>query len=375
MQHKLIKALTISSLITIPLTVVSCANNGETIKNMRQHSYFLDKDIQDSSSRVHMILDDFDRSSLTHFTSSLNSAYHATMLSGGFKEVRHYYGSLSSSAHAGDDIAVKYNTKIYAPADGEIIASYWIKNALNEFAEGIGGVVIERVKINNLNIPAFEKEMIYVKKVVHHFHRPDTYKYFAEYKILYTKNGVYTEPKNIGTKVEYDKYFNHLSKRSRDKLISQQGNVYLTFMHLTKTTPFLFGATKTVKTISKKSGFEKKVIYATTITPQHPLIIKAGALIGFVGSPKENGGWMPHVHIEAHLSNVEYQRFSAIRMRRYYKFDGHSYSSVKPLGVVSISPKAKKNYMDEYVVKHGIIDPNNIYNLYDEATRIIHLNS
>lgn len=33
------------------------------------------------------------------------------------------------------------------------------------------------------------------------------------------------------------------------------------------------------------------------ITPDNPLKVKQGDIIGYVGTEGENGGWMPHVHI------------------------------------------------------------------------------
>ena len=380
-----IKSLLISAslfAVSSPIALMACAPREHRLE-LEKHECFVDKNIQDSSSRKHILLSNINRNMLSSLPSSLNGFFHSKMVSGGFAEKRHYYSKTmiqrQSQIHAGIDSMMPSGTKIVSPVDGQLIASLWIRSKKNNIGEGTGGIVIIKTKISDLNIPEKSKEFIYIKnhknalyKIKHPRYK---YKIAKVPKLTYTFKGVYHEPtSDIASKAEYNNYIKTLSLSKRNKQIANEEYIFLTFEHLSRSSVSLYGSTKTITT---NKAF--KVEINTDIDIKRPKEIHRGQKIGVVGTSIENGGWITHVHTEVNSFGVE----SLNRFKRFLRYDtsGEHYKrawrGARPLGTLQVN-NDKKSWTQEQWAKYfawhsGTSSSNNIYNLYDDKTETVHL--
>ncbi len=126
LKFKILSTLLVASLPFA--TVISCGKS-ETPKDQllplhKKHSYLFDKTIQDSSTNKRMFLPSLSRDKIKNLPRNLTSHYGSRLISGGYGEVRTYYTSTGTpSIHMGIDSLAPARTKLYAPADGEVINS------------------------------------------------------------------------------------------------------------------------------------------------------------------------------------------------------------------------------------------------------------
>ena len=381
-MKKFITGLTLVSTLAPVALAVSCGTSKVETLNLGKHELLLKRETQDAKDRVHLILENIRKQDIKTLPSNINTYFHSHLVSGGFGEERHYYtGSSSmlstehnSNFHAGIDILLPTNNEIVSPVNGEVIAAFW-KDSPALFY-GIGGVAIVRSEISKMNIDDNLKEFIYVKTS---HTRPEVMKLP---KMLFTHNGVYKAPSETRlfstTEAEYKTYIDSLSTSERSKKIDEAKYVYLTFMHLSKESLNIFSKNKVEVNADNPS---KHVIYNKDIDEEHPYIVKRGQLIGRVGTMADNGGWAPHVHLEAHSALLSFgkkisrYKFSSLPLETDHSYSlkiSHLYSNAKPVGTyISSSLTSGRETWNNYAEGRGVIDPNNIYKLYDEKTKVV----
>ncbi len=379
----------------IPLaTVISCGSPRKE-EHYIKHAYLFSPSIQNSKDKKRMFLPSLERDDIKNLPRSLNSNHGSPMISGGFGEERLYYSKNNQKViHTGIDSLVNANTKLVAPADGEIINSVWMLNPAKPFANGAGGLLTMRSKIKDIDIPDSYKEVVYLKYIVHKPAKSDKSKatdktyIYASPKIQFIRNGILTLPTNNkpifvtkdhnikiipATKNEYDSFISNYTPKSsreptRKQLEDSSKYIYFGFMHLSKKSVNLWGQTKVKKIGSLNTE------YSVEINEQHKWKkINKGDTIGYVGQMNENGGWATHVHIETFIPNMIPN--SKPGLKRVYSKSRNPLGGLKATGTIaSIQyPSFKKKYVswDNYAIANGLIDPNNIFNLYDENTEKI----
>ncbi len=349
-MKKIFKFTSLSSAIILPVAIaVSCGGatktDGKIIEDIHQ-GIFLKGSIQQNSNRAHIVMPTIKREKIKKYNPDLSSSYGVPMISGGFGEARHFYSTSNNpSIHMGDDVFVKAHTEIIAPYDGEIIAS-WGKSMVGELGGGFGAQVVMKVKTKDMN----------------------------------------------------------LSEKAK-KAFKDEEFAFLTFGHLSQESPKLLKGHVDTQNIT----YRKQVwnwSYNTDISPHHSLKVKKGQVIGKVGILNENGGWVPHVHVEVYKGSSSH--FIASRINKYNPKPNWSmedfakkyrmFSDVKGIGVYMLSRGTKEelfarfwggdyNFTSKYgknkgkiIKKHiepaksfkttsGIIDPNLIYGLWNKESK------
>ncbi len=347
-MRKIFRITNIVTVATIPVIfAISCGHNSPVLPVDETQAIFLkDGDIQRNPNRAHILMPEILRQKIKTYNQDLSASFGVPLVSGGFGEVRHFYSTKNKlSIHMGDDVFVKAQTKIYAPYDGEIIAS-WGKSKVGELGGGFGNQVVMKVKVKDMN----------------------------------------------------------LSKKAKE-VFKDEENAFLTFEHLSHKTPWLL----TDNVDEQQVNYKKDIwnwSYNTDIMPQHTLKVKKGQIIGEVGALRENGGWVPHVHVEVYKGSSKH--FASTRINKYTPKDDWTqqefmknyrmFSSIKGIGVYMLSRGDKNQLMARFnggdydyeysfgknkgkiVKKHidpkksfrftsGIVDPNLIYKLWTKTSK------
>lgn len=365
-----LKLMAVSALT--PFAVIACNGTRGLVEYQAKSDrlYFLDPKLQDSPSKKHFSASNIYKDDLRKLPTNVPAHYHSNIMIGGYGSGRHFYaGSVSShsktiSYHTGNDVLVKQGTKIYAPAQGDIL-SYWWGAPLNpEIAEGGGGELLMRVKVQDLKVASALKEWIYIKGSKYHKD------WFAKVPKLFYANqeGRYIEPKNLATKTEYDNYLK--TQKNNVKIQEASKYIYLYFMHLSRSSIKIL--TKNTKLFVDTKRLKSQIEYNTDIDVNHPHHVNQGELIGLVGNNLENGGWTPHVHIEAYVYNPE-SRINRTLFKRPYLMNDHtniySFASSKAMGTTSARDWDKNQSIYDYLRDHYYeVDTNLIYKLYDKNT-------
>ena len=388
MNKKILALGTIVS-VSAPIGIaVSCATT-ITTKDVKykapSHEYLFSKNIQDSDSRAHLIFGELTRDRLTQLPSDITSFYQKKIVASGFGEKRKYYvDGKTETYHAGLDIMRPKNSEILAPFDGEILAQYWY-NEDEEFAHGIGTTIIMRTLISKLNIPQNFKELIYVKKGSKVWRVP---------RMAFIHSGKFTKPDPIKTKIilsteqEYKTYIGALTASKRQAQVNEEKFIKVSFMHLSKNTVTIHRGRDSFKDfqgVTYKTHKSKHVRYNTSIDFEHPYKIKRGQLMGYIGNIHENGGWQPHVHIEAGYYTTGSAQFTFSRMKRYDTTSPvttrsplglRTWTNAKALGTATKNSiegtlKHPSNWLN-FQHRRSILDPNNIFEIYtDETPKIV----
>ena len=292
----------------------SSITNGATKNTELNHNYFLSPQIQNGNHKI-LELDNILYSDLKKLPLDSVAYFNSSYLVGGFGEPRHFYNGNDDSInyHAGLDVMVAQNTRVVAPADGKIIASYWVRYNSGQIAQGIGGVVVMEVNIADLN----------------------------------------------------------LSESIKSQFFKDQEKLILTFMHLSQATPSNFGTVTTLKSTSYTT------ILNINIDPQHPFAIKKAQTLGYVGEPNDNGGWPPHVHLEVHNENSNlFKRLNSYRVVGIAnsKLSSSVWARLKPVGTVVQTSVEHQGDWATYQNSKGYVDPNIIYQLYSDNTPKVKFN-
>ena len=391
-----------SLVITTPIIgTISCETKVKKLIIREDRMYFLDVTIQSSPSRKVFTMSEYIRKSdLSKLPSDFNAAYKAKMLVGGFGEPRSFYsGDIktkkpASFYHLGYDIIVPQKTKIYAPQNGEIIAAWSKAPSEVEIASGVGGEILMRIKIEDLNVDQSLKEMIYIKKLNTRRTRTD---YVAKVpKLLFAKKGKYQGINSktnmeLATKKDYDDFL-ETRKGMPYKQIAKLASsyIYIFFMHLSKETiNHLDNNTKETNYNHYITKEKRNVIYKLRMAPNididKPLKVRKGEHIAYVGDSTDNGGWPHHVHIESYIF-APYRSNKIARAYGKNSIGGYRiketpvtsemfkkiYTSARAVGTYSKSgvDRYDGSFSDWYINRYQAIDVNEIFDLYDEKTPI-----
>ncbi|TCG11009.1 hypothetical protein [Mycoplasma marinum] len=345
-MKKIFKIGTVIIGIAPVISVVSCGiQQQEEVKWRR--GVFLEARVQENKDRGHIVFPEIKREEIKKYNPDISASFGVPLVSGGFGDMRYFYSMKNNlSIHAGDDAFTKAGSDVFAPFDGEVLG-VWGKSKVGEIGGGFGTQVIMKVKVSDM------------------FLNPE-----------------------ISKKFEGNDY------------------AYLTFGHLSLSTPTLFKNTKTKQFHIDLSKYKRGIwnwSYNSSINIKHPYKVKGGDLIGKVGKLSENGGWVPHVHVEVYRGDS--QHFNAKRIGKYimdpnqsseqFKTKGHRvFGNLKGLGVYSIMRSSKeminalfnggqykiKNKTkiieknDSFKEKNGLIDPNLIYKLWTPKSKNYTLN-
>lgn len=343
----------------LPLvTAISCGTNSQDkLIHSYKHMYLNDINIQDSVTRKHINFNELQRKDIDKVPSSLNGFYDAKILSGGWAEKRQFYFEGKTLLHTGVDVFLPQGTNVYAPADGEVLASYWVQNGQHEFGQGIGGTLVMKVKINDLDIDEGLKEFVYVNQYHHIYKLP---------KLVFAKENKYIAPANIASKDDYDQYMLKQTETKKASILKIEPYIMIGIIHLSQNLPFEGNK----KTITYASGsHEYTVRMNTSIDNAHPLAVKKGTLIGHVGTIADNGGWVPHMHVNAYSNMI-----SLFNRAEKYVFnndfsDDHIKSlwrNLKPSGVYLTSHNT-----ENFLLSRGYFDPNSLFNFYNSGDKTI----
>lgn len=345
--------------LALPLvSVISCgSNSSDNLIHSYKHMYLTDKSTQDSITRKHINFGTLTRKDIDKVPPSLNGLYDSKILAGGWAEKRQFYFEGKTLLHTGVDVFLPQGTNVYAPADAEVLASYWIKNGEHEFGQGIGGTLIMKVKIANLDIDDELKEFIYVNKYRKIYKLP---------KVVFAKNNKYIEPSNVATKADYDLYISKQTESKRAMILGQEPYIMIGIIHLSQNLPFA-GQQKTITYTSGTRQYTVKI--NTSIDNNHPLVVKKGDLIGHVGTMADNGGWVPHMHVNAYSNMI-----SLFNRAEKYVFNNDIsedhikslWRTFKPSGVYLTSHNT-----EQFLWDRGYFNPNNLFNFYNPTDKII----
>ena len=394
MNKKILNLGMLTSMAVPIVAVVSCATSlgGENKKFVAPiHEYIFDKKIQDSDRRAHLDLTHLSWERLTQLSPDLGALYIKDIVATGFGEKRAYYISGTSKIyHAGIDVMRPEGETILAPFDAEVIGQYWY-NEEAAFANGIGGVILLRTKISDMHIKPDYKKMIYIKES-----SGDHPKVWSVPKMAFINSGKFIAPSGhskvrIATITEYKEYLKTISHAEVVKQQSQEEYINVSFMHLSKSSVLVFKGRKTYKDVNhiakprlwhgKLYNLNKHVRYNTSIDYSHRLRIKRGDKIGYIGNIHENGGWEPHVHIEALYfspSNHTWGKFRDGKISKYSTVNPansltiRSWTNIHPEGTVSA--KIVESHGATWLNRQhnsSSIDPNNIFQFYTEETPTI----
>ncbi|WP_041362921.1 peptidoglycan DD-metalloendopeptidase family protein [[Mycoplasma] mobile] len=211
-----------------------------------KEAFIIDPKLQmDKRSRV-LEIENLSRTQITNQNQNYLSEYKTPILTGGYGENRNIYAGSKIRTHhqfhLGEDVFLNQGTEVLAPFDGEIISYYYLPN--NSIAEGIGTNLVMKV-----------------------------------YKKDYT-----------------------LGEESWNNIFGENSEFfYIAIIHLDhRFMKTKFGENR-VKSIWNRS---RHVIGVPTISAKTPQKVKRGEVIGLVGNIGNNGGWIPHLHVEIQKSTT-----------------------------------------------------------------------
>ncbi|EIN15441.1 Hypothetical protein, predicted lipoprotein [Mycoplasmopsis agalactiae 14628] len=171
--------------------------------------------------------------------------YNSQLFSGGYASARAFYSDnvvVPKFLHIGEDYLAPDFQPIVAPYDGQIVAAYELTTKV--VATGVGTVVVIKIPVGNLDWSPKEKEL----------------------------------------------YLN-----GNDK------HIYMSFLHLdagkTLNNSALGWQAETVSL-----GSDRTIKVAPTVSAKTPTEVKKGQIIGFLGTPDTNGGWMAHAHVNLYTN-------------------------------------------------------------------------
>ncbi|QBF34335.1 hypothetical protein EG856_00060 [Mycoplasmopsis phocirhinis] len=215
---------------------------------------FQDDFVAKNVNAYNFIIDTLTREDISKVNDSIFNIYGTNLLSGGYDSTRAVYGarvSTPSFLHLGEDYLAPAHTPVVAPYDGEIIGIFAREqnSAQKDDASAVGTSLMMRVKKSELNLTPAQLE--------------------KEFNI--TSTGQLDEWMYIG--------FIHLDAN----LTMNNSNLNIAQSQYT--------TGKNSFSIAVNSSTNKEVDVI------NPIKVKKGQVIGFLGTPDTNGGWMPHAHI------------------------------------------------------------------------------
>lgn len=371
MNKKISLGCILLTFIAPVISVMGCNQVNILRKNLRIHEYLLEKSVQDSKSRVHLDLSNIQRENIDDFSVSLNGIYNSKMAASGYGEIRHFYhpDKKTFSVHTGVDVFLNQGQKILAPNGAEIIAASFV-NQNQEWAQGIGGILCLRMKISKLNIDSNLKEYVYVQKGK---------KYFRVPKLSFSENGIYNEQDfstlKFVAKKDYDNYLSKMSLANRNSWQKDSEYIYVSMIHLSSQSINLLSQDiKKFINNKYKKPFNCKI--AMDIDINNPKVIKKGETIAYIGSPLENGGWSPHVHVNAYsVLSSKMQLFKKYKLNKFLS-NNNLFSYIfmtRPVGVYQYSSKPEPSQKQSVLElkSKGIFDPNEIFNFYQNDDKKI----
>ncbi|MCT4469556.1 MSC_0775 family lipoprotein [Mycoplasma sp. HS2188] len=215
---------------------------------------FQDQFVEENVNAYNFIIDTLTREDVSKVNDSIYNIYGTRLLSGGYDSTRAVYGAkitVPTFLHIGEDYLAPAYTPITAPYDGEIIGIFSREqnSAEKNDADASGTTLMMRVKKSELNLaPAeFEKQF------------------------------------NVSNTDELDEW------------------MYIGFIHLDANST-MNNSNLNIHQSQYTTGNKSFSIAVNTETNKeidviNPIKVRKGQIIGFLGTPDTNGGWMPHVHI------------------------------------------------------------------------------
>ncbi|MBU4691502.1 hypothetical protein KQ872_00765 [Mycoplasma sp. ES3225-GEN-MYC] len=311
---------------------------------------FKNEFVKENVNAFNFIIDNLTKEDLPKVNSSIYNIYSTKLLSGGYDSTRSVYASRIDTPiflHVGEDYLAPEYTPIIAPFDAEIVGVFArsLKDGQKEIANASGTTLMLRVEKNKLcNYSPRELEI------------------------------------NFGI---------------NDESELENGYIYIGFIHLDagltmNNSDLGWTSSKVSLTKDGKNDFD----IVEGVYPDTPKKVSKGEIIGFLGTPDTNGGWMPHVHITVYNDQDKYYNENGIaynmmqrsnRVNRY-KPNSNPFSSIrvdgvtaKPAGAVyetddltAKQDKTKKldetpiwisNPMQQQEHRNGFVNPNVLFKI------------
>ncbi|CAC13655.1 LIPOPROTEIN [Mycoplasmopsis pulmonis] len=315
----------------------------EFVKNFEvpNRAYVFSKELQDKNTNYQMYLGYLEHKQLTEVTNSLRERMQSPIISGGWLDNRTIYlGDKfgSRQIHLGEDVLVEKKTPLLAPFDGKIVAAYYLKT--NKVGVGIGTIVVMEVAKKDL----------------------------------------------VG----------NIDQNVIDNELAETDTINIAFIHLDDS--YL----KELGTVSEYSTRDLPVPVVNNITPNNPKIVKKGDVIGLIGDQSNNGGWVPHLHVEVYYGKSSGYTKEGTKIRdwssgvhkgskRYGQYDptlekfnptnikqiGVHFSSLKsvnevdPITLKPIKDKNdRRNFFDDWsaYTRYGLLNPNLFFRFSDPSS-------
>ncbi|MDZ7293732.1 MSC_0775 family lipoprotein [Mycoplasmopsis pulmonis] len=268
----------------------------EFVKNFEvpKRAYIFNQELQDVNKNYSMDLGEFQANQLTEVTDSLRQRLQSPIVSGGWLDIRSIYHArkvleVTKQLHLAEDVLVEKGTKILAPFDGEIVAAYYLKS--ERIGYGIGTVTILKVKKKDL----------------------------------------------IG----------HVDQSVIDNELAETDSIFISFIHLDDSYLKELGTVKEYKSNIVGRKQERITAAVEEISAKSPKKVKKGDVIGIVGTIQNNGGWVPHVHVEVYYGSSNWYTKEGIKQGLWQRGIHsntplyNSYDSSKPeFNPLALKPQA-----------------------------------
>ncbi|WP_434336831.1 MSC_0775 family lipoprotein [Mesomycoplasma conjunctivae] len=198
-----------------------------------------------SPYNVSVYIPELERRNIGEIRNSINEESKSFLTSGGYKEFRTFYTNdkLTQAVHYGEDVLVPTDLPLKTFAKSKLLGAYYLPN--QGPAEGIGTTVVLQVDVKDLEI----------------------------------------------------------SQETKDKYLRNVDAVVFFFIHLDNNKLALLGQTAQVEQGDKNNS--RIATYVKDVSPTNPKELEKNTIFGAIGHMSNNGGWSPHVHIEAYPIRYE----------------------------------------------------------------------
>ncbi|MHA0306130.1 MSC_0775 family lipoprotein [Mesomycoplasma ovipneumoniae] len=225
---------------------------------------------------------ELERRNIGEISNSINEESKSFVTSGGYKEFRTFYtdNKLTQAVHYGEDVLVPSGLPLKTFSKSKLLGAYYLPN--QGAAEGIGTTVALQVDVKDLEI----------------------------------------------------------SQETKDKYLRNVDAVVFFFIHLDNNTLSLLGQTAQVEQGNKNTS--RIATYLKDASPISPKELEKNTTFGTIGQMTNNGGWSPHVHIEAYPIRYEIKNGKKVFAE---KFLNQKYL-LEPQRNIRIAPNRINKYID-----------------------------
>ncbi|NQZ66421.1 MAG: ATP-binding cassette domain-containing protein [Mycoplasmatales bacterium] len=275
-------------------------------KNLKDNVYpfLFEGNLNNSLDKIEFLMPNIQQNDVPFYPENISKAWNTKFSFGGYGEKRFFYKDANNKSaffHTGIDLFVKDGTKLLSPFNGKIIASFWSGNRKFIYGSGSGTQITLIVK----------KEEI----------------------------------------------ANKLGQEKADKICEKNKFLRFHFIHLSKINTNKIYSNKLIKKSFKKH--DKKVIFPKNFTEKN---VSEGEVIGFVGKREENGGWVPHVHLEIYKTN-SYLIFNDFKEKYFNSPEKNFFST----GTINGS---NKDDFNKFVKNSNSINPDKIFNFKSNSKKM-----